>query len=574
MLTRFFRELPTQRWRLALVVVLLLTEALLNTVSITMLVPLGQALLDESGEMAIAGVSLDWLSEAMRSDARRISWLLVLMGSLLLIKVAAGLGKALLAARISREVWRHWVTELTARYLAQPYREIAREDSGVMLNLVAREAKRASNLVVIYLEWLASALTFVFLVTAMLVVEWRVVAAGAAGTGALYLLAIRPLLSRSRAIGAQSVEANQALTSVVSQTIQGVKDVTLLNLQLSRRRRTQAAAETAAQLALRFAVLQALPRYGIELLFALGILAMAAFVTTSGAAGRSEWLPLAFFFIAGSFRLATHGSNLTSNRIKTVNRFPSFEELSRRVSHVSPRLDRDGALSLDRLDAPIRVRNLRFAYEPDKAVLRGIDVDIPHDQLTFLTGPSGCGKSTFIDLLARLYAADEGSIEVAGHGHDEYRLSDWRRMLAYVCQTPVLFSGSIRDNLSAGLEGVNDAALTEAMSLAGATRFVESLPDGIDSPLGERGQGISGGQACRLAIARALMRRPALLILDESTTGIEARLEREILQRLQAIPNLGVLVVSHRRANIDLADVVLEMSNGRLEPSIQGKNFL
>lgn len=564
MLAALLRELPTQRRRLIVAVGLLVLEALLSTTSIAMLVPIGQAVADDQAALDLAGISLDWLPEVFLSGDSRIVWLLVLVGLLVAVKVLAGLGKELLAARISRDVWADWVGALTSGYLALPFREQAGEDSGVVINLAAREANRASNIIIIYLGWLTSVITFLAVVAAMVVVEWRVVAAVALVSLLAYVFVLRPLMRRSRSLGQRSVIANQDLTTLVSQTIQGVKDVVLLNLQRPRSVLVSRAARHAAGLDFRYSVLRAIPPYGIELIFAAGILGLAAMLTLTGPADRAEWLPLVLFFTAATFRLATQASTLTSTRMKISNRYPSFEKLAARVARqpgVSP--DQEGR-ELKRLNGPVQVRDLRFFFD-DVQILDAITVDIAPDQVTFLVGPSGSGKSTFIDVLARLYLPHGGAVLTDGVDYREYHLADWRRCLAYVSQTPVLFSGTVRENVTAGDDRIDDVAVAQALSLAGADRFVAALPAGLDTPLGERGHGISGGQLCRLAIARALVREPSLLMLDESTSGIEPQLERAILSELRAIPGIGVLVVSHRRDNIDLADVVLEMDRGRIE---------
>jgi ABC-type multidrug transport system fused ATPase/permease subunit len=303
----------------------------------------------------------------------------------------------------------------------------------------------------------------------------------------------------------------------------------------------------------------------MELLFALILLMLAGGLALTDPGDPASWLPGLLFFIASSARLVMQGSTLTSSLIKITNRFPSFEELVARVRE-TPDIPQEGPETrrIKQLDGLISVRGLCFSHEEGRPVLRDVDVDIPSDRLTFLVGASGSGKSTFIDILARLYLPDEGTITAAGHDYLEYGLTDWRRSVAYVSQAPVLFSGTVRENVTAGDDLIADDAVMRALALAGAESFVEQLPAGLDTVLGERGHGVSGGQRCRLAVARALVREPGLLILDESTSGIEPALERSILNDLKEIAGLGLLVVSHRRDNIDLADLVVELVDGRM----------
>lgn len=530
-----------------------------------MLVPIGQAALEDDKPIHVGGISLEWLPGVFTEGDDRIVWLLLLLGALIVIKVLAGFGKEILAARASRDLWMMFVTDLTSGYLARSFAAQSAESSGVVINLAAREANRAANVITIFVSWLSGLVTSLMLVAAMAVVDWRVVAGGAIVGLLAYSAVLRPMMRRSKQVGQESIAVNRDLTTLVSQTIQGVKDIVLLNLQTERAQAVERQAKEAAALDLRNAVLQATPPYGMEMVFALVLLLLASALVVTDPGDPASWLPGLLFFIASTARLAAQGSALTSSLIKMNNRYPSFEHLVARVRE-TPELPSEGpdTRRIEQLDGPISVRGLRFDHKEGHPVLRDVNVDIPSDRLTFLIGASGSGKSTFIDILARLHLPQAGTIVAAGHDYRDYALTDWRRRVAYVSQTPVLFSGSVRENVTAADERIDDAAVTRALALAGAESFVAALPAGLDTMLGERGHGVSGGQRCRLAVARALVREPSLLMLDESTSGVEPALERLILSDLKQIPGLGLLVVTHRRDNIDLADLVVELVDGRV----------
>ncbi|MFO1119193.1 MAG: ATP-binding cassette domain-containing protein, partial [Rhodospirillales bacterium] len=198
-------------------------------------------------------------------------------------------------------------------------------------------------------------------------------------------------------------------------------------------------------------------------------------------------------------------------------------------------------------------------------VLRDLDLTIPRGSITTLAGPSGVGKSTTVDLLAGLYQPGAGHIRIDGVDLRELDLQRWRHLLGYVPQEVTLFHDTVLRNVSLWEEGASEADVIEALQVAGAWSFVSELPNGLHELLGERGHRLSGGQRQRISIARALMHRPKLLILDEATTGLDPQTEGEIcevVRKLCVEEGLTVLAISHQPAWQRIADRVYTMVDG------------
>ncbi len=224
----------------------------------------------------------------------------------------------------------------------------------------------------------------------------------------------------------------------------------------------------------------------------------------------------------------------------------------------------------------LQIENVSFRYplRPDYAALDGLSLSVAAGEAVALVGPSGAGKSTLFQLLLRFYAAQSGSILFDGVDIAEVDPQALRRSIAMVAQDPVIFSGSIADNIRYGHPGADEAAVRHAADGAAALEFIETLPEGFNTRLGERGVTLSGGQRQRIAIARAMLRDAPLLLLDEATSALDAENERLVQQGLaNLMDGRTTLVIAHRFATIqrlqrivvlDQGQVVAEGSHGEL----------
>jgi subfamily B ATP-binding cassette protein MsbA len=219
---------------------------------------------------------------------------------------------------------------------------------------------------------------------------------------------------------------------------------------------------------------------------------------------------------------------------------------------------------LPRHRSSIEFKGVRFRYEgADRDALRGVDLNIAHGEFIAIVGPNGCGKTTLASLLVRLFDPTEGSVRIDGFDLEGVSLRSLRSQIGVVPQEPLLIRGSIRDNVTLGIDRVDERALARAMELAHADRFVAALPQGIDTMLGEGGTGLSGGQRQRLAIARALVRDPSVLILDEATSQIDAESEAQISAAIDGfLEGRTVIAIAHRLTTVRSADRIVVMDDG------------
>lgn len=225
--------------------------------------------------------------------------------------------------------------------------------------------------------------------------------------------------------------------------------------------------------------------------------------------------------------------------------------------------DNTGKKKLKTLEGEFDFKDVCFGYTPEKRILNHLDLHVNKGETIALVGESGAGKSTVLNMVIGFNKANSGTITIDGNNIDDIDLRSYRRHLAVVPQTSVLFSGTIRDNITYGLPSVSKAQLDMAIKAANLTSFIDSLPQGLDTVVGEHGGKLSGGQRQRISIARAIIRNPKVIVLDEATSALDSVSEKEIQD---AIDNLTrertTFIVAHRLSTIRNADKIAVMRDG------------
>ncbi|MFM1803443.1 MAG: Lipid export ATP-binding/permease protein MsbA [Planctomycetota bacterium] len=396
--------------------------------------------------------------------------------------------------------------------------------------------------------------------------DWRLTIA-AVVVAPVIAWVLRKFGKRIRRGSRNTLMAYEDLLRVSNEAMQGLRGIKTATAEREARKRFGRANRRVVREDRRARLARAISAPLVEALAVFVIAGLALLAAHEIIAGRMGFdrfvLTLGSLGVAGgSFRPLTgllndiQASSAPAERLRDILAIPA-EGLRERDLPPLPRLSRS-----------IEFDTVRFRYEgAERDAVRGVSLRIRHGEFVAIVGPNGCGKTTLASLLTRLFDPSEGTVRVDGIDIQGASLTSLRRQIGVVPQDPLLVRGTIRENILLGLDPIPvpeaRAAIDRALGLAHAAHFVARLPKGIESELGEGGSGLSGGQRQRLAIARALVREPSLLILDEATSQIDAESESQIAAAIDEFRRGRTLIaIAHRLSTVRSADRIVVMEDG------------
>jgi ATP-binding cassette subfamily C protein len=451
-------------------------------------------------------------------------------------------------------------SNLVRRIVQAPWEQLAAMDHAHINNLVGSDVPLMGGCVHFILQG-----TVAF---CMLACQWGLAIALSpllAGVAGVLMLVsgfvLYPQLIRSRALGRETVKANLALAARGAHFFAGLKLAISQNMQdrfaqeftntmrglLSRQidfLRQQSRAQVS------FTVLSSLAAAG-ALLLGISILDTPPSVL--------------IVFVVLLARMAGPAAQLQQGLQQFVNFLPSYERMWSLQAQLNVEKRPSAPKNEGMFNGPIRLCNVSYRHPSGRVGVRGVDLIIEPGSFVGVTGVSGSGKSSFSDLLVGLTAPQTGAITISGRSLADGLVSAWRSAVGYAPQETFLFNGTIRQNMEWTASEKGDAALWQALRVAGAETVVRSLDGGLDAVSGENGHFLSGGERQRIAIARMLLRQAPLLVLDEATSAIDVASEGKIVDRLLTLPwRPTIVLIAHRRESLSRCDRLLVFSHGRI----------
>lgn len=356
---------------------------------------------------------------------------------------------------------------------------------------------------------------------------------------------------------------------LMEETLSGIRIIQSFSAEATEIARFQSESEKAKSLFMKSVRRQAQLKPTIDLVGSVGV-GFALWVGAAFALTGSLKSDDLIAFIFSMNQVAVGLSNLGSGRATWEQASGAGERILENILDVKSEIvDKADAVALDKTEGHIEFRDVCFAYNPDNPVLNGVNFEMKPGEVVAVVGASGAGKSTLSDLIPRFYDPDSGAVLVDGHDVRDVKLKSLRKHIGIVPQETMLFGGTIRDNIVYGNPSASDDMVIAAAKAANAHEFITDarmLPDGYNTIVGERGKQLSGGQRQRISIARALLKNPKILILDEATSSLDAKSEILVQEALdELMQGRTTLVIAHRLSTIINAHKIIVLENGRVK---------
>jgi subfamily B ATP-binding cassette protein MsbA len=371
---------------------------------------------------------------------------------------------------------------------------------------------------------------------------------------------IRNVIEPAYTIGNRVAAANERVQQAVQAGTQGIRDVRLFGLTDETYETFASALQQKTKSAIDLARNQAAIQNFYDLAAALTLFSLIyiGFVYSGLSLGE-----LGIFLLA-MFRLSPLVSRLNSQVYTAEGDLSHLIRTQSFVDELTNRREQSGTDTISSI-SHIDFDDVEFSYDPDESVLNGISFEIDRGEFIAFVGQSGAGKSTIVSLLARLYQPDQGKIRANGQSISEYDLDAWRSRIALVRQQPFIFNDTLANNITVADRDATREDIERVCTIAKLDEFVDELPNGYDSHLGDDGVRLSGGQRQRVALARALLKDADFLLLDEATSDLDSSLEREVQDAIEAMDrDYGMIAIAHRLSTVKNTDRIYTVDSGEI----------
>jgi ATP-binding cassette, subfamily B, bacterial MsbA len=572
---RLMRYAAPYRGRIAVSVACLLVASLLNAVSVASLQPAFDGLFGGSAKRQMLSLPPvlqawlgGWLEAAQRflqthqtSVLTFLAWFLL---AVLILKAVINYFSVILMRDVTERIMTDVRDEVYEHLHRLSLGFFMRRNTGEIVSRVTNDVDALGSAVTdIFRNALREPFTIVGLVVLLFVIHWQLALASLL----IFPMTVIPIVKFGKKVRRRStrvLERRAELSTLLQEGITGIRIVQAFGMERYETERFRAKNHELFQAVMRIARTDSLSIPVMEILESVGIVAavwMGGYLVF-----RGELTPGAFM----GFMAALASLYVPIKRLSAVNNniqrgMGGATRVFEMLDQSAEVADRPAARALAPVSERVSFEGVSFGYDPERLVLQDLDFEVKSGEIVAIVGASGAGKSTLVNLIPRFFDPTAGRVCLDGTDIREVTLRSLRAQIGIVTQETILFDDTVANNIAYGRAAGDDQRIRAAARLANADEFIQALPDGYATPIGEKGVRLSGGQRQRIAIARAVFKNPPILILDEATSALDAESEhlvQEALERLMR--NRTTFVIAHRLSTVIHADTILVLDNARL----------
>ncbi len=565
--------------------ILILIGGMLETVGVSMMVPVVQGIMDpealvsnEIVQKVTNVLHIDLANMVQAEGANRlITAMLAFMIVVFIVKNTYLLFQTYVQNTFVTRNRNKMISRVMREFLNRPYEDYLGADIPTVFRLTDSDIPTAFQLILVLIQMITEVVVSAFLCIVLVVVSPVMTLFIVVIFLGMTLLLTKLLKPRLNAIGRKNQEIQSRIAKWRIQSIYGLKDVKVLNREEFFIRNYYESGSIGANVARNYAVLNTLPRLLIETIFIVSMLAFIM-VYMLGGGNINVLIPQLTAFAVAAIRIMPSANRINTYISEIAYSQPCLDYLYENLNE-SMKMDVNGSVTGlgkekddNRKERPVLqdkivLDHITFAYPgTDKNIFTDAHMEVKRGQSVGIMGPSGVGKSTIVDILLGLLHTKTGSITWDGRNiFDNYEA--WLAQIGYIPQSIYLVDESIRDNIAFGIDAdkIDDKRIWEVLEEAQLKEFVEELPEGLDTKIGDRGVRISGGQRQRLGIARALYHDPEILVFDEATSALDNDTEKAVMDAVNSFHGKKTMVIiAHRLNTIAKCDVIYKVENEKM----------
>ena len=467
--------------------------------------------------------------------------------------------------KLKNGVLRHLREKMFSKIISLPVSYYSEKRKGDVMARMLGDVNEVQNSFFMILELIVKEpLTIIFSLIAMISISWKL-------TIFVFIfipisgLVISKIGKSLKATSSKAQQENGYLISITEETLSGLKVVKGYNAEnffsktfydsINRLYKLTNAIAKKNNLASPMSEFMGIVVIGVLLVYGGNL------VLVDGSLKGSDFIA----YIGLAYNILTPAKAISKASYQVKNGMAAAERVFEVID--TPNIIRDTPSSKDftTFEDKISIKNVTFSYDNERTILKDFSLDIPKGKTVALVGQSGSGKSTIANLLMRFYDVEHGSISIDGTNIKDLKLVSLRDQLGLVTQDSIMFNGTISDNVKIGKQNATDEEVIDALKIANAYEFVQNLPQGIHTNIGDAGGKLSGGQKQRISIARAVLKNPPIMVLDEATSALDTESERLVQDALEKMmANRTSVVIAHRLSTIQKADVIVVMNRGEI----------
>ena len=547
-------------WALPVIITLGTLSALSEGFGMSLIIPLLQAL--GSNQSAHTNYYVGFLDRLLApvQPENRLLLIPVVIFALVVAKNGLAYVNTTLLSWLTFDVGHRLRSSVFNQLLSVSYGFLEASQSGKLMNTLANETGGAAQALGVFINLLITCCTILVFVVLLLLMSWPTTLIAAVAV-LLISTVIQGMTRRIARLGKEAVKANGRLVENILEGLAGMRVIRAFGREAYEEKRFALASEGIRSTFVKMDLLSNTVKPVSEMCYAGLFLIILAFTFQQRAS-----VPMLFAFVFFLYRLQPHLKYLAAYRAELLRLTSSVEDVTSLLERADKPYTPSGRVPFGGLTGDITFESVTFAYSPAGGpALRNVTIRIPKGKTTAIVGPSGAGKSTLIKLLFRFYDADAGEVRVDGIPLRDLDLASWRERIAFAGHDSHLFTGTVQENIAYGRLGACVAEIAAAAEQANAHSFISDLPEGYGTVVGDHGIRLSAGQRQRIVLARAFLRDPEILILDEGTNALDGISEQRVLEALHHGSNSRtVIIVAHRLSTIEQADHIIVFDHGRV----------